>query len=284
MRLIALTFVGTLAACTQAAGASPISRVVIPGARGVSDLALDGDHLWAVPERTREVLQLDLAGRVVARYPLEGVPAGLDTESMTVLADGRLAFGTESQEDGRDTDLVLFAERRDGRVVITSQVAMPYALLGYRPPANQGIEGLCRAGGVIVAGIERKGGPEPRQAPIALYDLATARWTAATLPLTTQTGKVSALACAGPPTNGRISLLAIERHYGVSRVLQGEVPVAGGTGTSRVVLDLAPLFDDLPNLEGLAATPDTFYLVNDNDNGGFVRGDTALVRLPRPGP
>jgi hypothetical protein len=284
-RPLALALLFSVAACrtpAAVAGGPPVTRVVIPDARGVSDLALVGDRLWAVPERVREVLLLDLEGHVKQRLPLEGVPTGLDTESMTVLADGRLAFGTESQEGGRDADLVLFAERRDGRVVVTSRLVMPYALLGFSPAGNQGIEGLCRAGDLLVAGIERKGGPEPRQAPVAIYDLTTARWTAATFPLTTATGKVSALACAGPPTDGHVALLALERHYGVSRVLAAEVPTAGGAGTSRIVLDLAPLLDPLPNLEGLVVTRDALYLVNDNDNGGFVRGETELLRVRRP--
>lgn len=269
-------------AAPAATGGPPITRVVIPDARGVSDLALAGDRMWAVPERVRELLLLDLDGHVLERYPLEGVPTGLDTESMTVLADGRLALGTESQEGGRDADLVLFAERRDGRVVVTSRLLVPYALLGFSPAGNQGIEGLCRAGDLLVAGIERKGGPGPREAPVAIYDLTTARWTAATVPLTTATGKLSALACAGPPANGRVALLVFERHYGVSRVLAVEVPTAGGAGTSRVVLDLRPLLEPLPNVEGLVVTADALYLANDNDNGGFARGETELVRVRRP--
>jgi hypothetical protein len=255
-------------------GRTPIAR-----GRGVSALAPAGETLWALPERERELIHLDRRGKVLERVPLEGVPAGVDTESLAVLPDGRFAIGTEAGGEGRASDPVLLAERRDGRVVVTGRLELYYGPFGYAPHSNQGIEGLCRAGTLLIAAVEKPGGPEPRRTPLALFDLEKRRWRVASVPLTSATGTISALACPEPARDGQVRLLAIERHLGVGRVLELVVPVAGGKGTSRILVDYAALVPAWVNFEGLAVDGDDLLLVNDNDNLNLIVGDTALYRL-----
>ena len=84
---------------------------------GVSDLTSDGHGaLWAIAERDRFVLQVALTGKVV-RHPIDGIPAGLDTESLAWLADGRLVIGTEGTD--APTAAIVFANLVADHVVAT---------------------------------------------------------------------------------------------------------------------------------------------------------------------
>jgi hypothetical protein len=171
---------------------------------------------------------------------------------------------------------------------------LDYSLWPLDPIGNQGLEGLCRAGSVLVTAVETViANPEERYAPIAILDLATSRWTPFLVHLTTRTGKISALACA--LGRGRsIDVLAIERHFEVARLIRFRIP----TGSSRprrppalepvLVADLDVAMVHQENFEGLLWDgAHAIALVVDND-WTTVTGPNLLItallngRLPEP--
>jgi hypothetical protein len=99
------------------------------------------------------------------------------------------------------------------------------------------------------------------------------------LRLTSDTGKLSALTCALAP-DGSGEAYAIERHYGVHRILHFHVPATAGEIVPDVVVDLDAIFHGAFNMEGLVRLPDgRFVLVNDNQ-GHKAEGPTELFVLP----
>jgi len=248
---------------------------------GVSDLSLDDrGTLWAIPERDRFVLEIALPSGSVVRHPLDGVPAGLDTESLTWLGPGRFAIGTEGQD--APTASVLYAEARGDRVAVTSERVLTDDELGVKITVNHGAEAICGRDGDVIVGLESVGklADGTRFAPLARLRggaVATSR-----LRLTSSTGKISALACTLGVPGGSVDAYAIERHYGVSRILHFTIPAAPGEITPTVVVDLDAIFHGAFNFEGLAKLPDgRFVLVNDNQ-GHHAEGPTDLFFLRTP--
>jgi hypothetical protein len=279
MRL--LTAMVWLAACAQPSAAksngNPAPQLLAGAPDGLSDVALDGDgHVWIIPERDRHLL---IDGKSL---PLSGVPAGLDTESIAVIGPHSALLGTESQVDGRTSDLILHIEVEGGAARVTSSETLSYMPWDLRVADNHGIEALCAAGDYVVAGIEevlRADGA--RQAPLAVRR-GGGPWSAWRVRLTTKTGKLSGLGCR-VRAEGGLDLVGIERHFGVGRVLAFTLPASGSPVklVPRVVVDFADTMSgDLPNFEGIAFArePGTLLLVNDNDSGGR-RGDSYLWRL-----
>ena len=143
---------------------------------------------------------------------------------------------------------------------------------------NHGVEGLCVVDGALWAVIEhvveRDG---QRYAPLATLDASREEWQASWIPLTTETGKLSALSCH--KTEAAIELWMIERHYGVGRILRAEVPHEGQLAQEvhpEVVLDLEGELSALPNMEGLVWEGDTLYMVSDNQ-GSQISGPSYLM-------
>ena len=255
----------------------------LPG--GISGVAQARDGLyWAVPERDRVLLAMRRdGGRLVVdrRIPLYGVPKGADTESVAFLGPGRVALGTEALGEGRPSDAVLLVEIGTATASVTGQIALPYGGWGLRAQTNRGVEGLCFAGGRLVAAAETvilvNG---RRHAPVARWDPDTRKWTHFTLRLMSETGKVSALTCR-PGAAGRIEVLAIERHFGVSVVVRFEVPVDGPGGRLEptIVADVGPMFDETPNLESLERSGDDLVLIADNQSR-TISGPAAVLIVP----
>lgn len=264
--LLVLTACGKHAALDQAAF-DEIDLLDSPP--GVSDLTIDDrGTLWAIPERDRVVLEIPRPGAHVIAHPLDGVPAGVDTESLAWLAPGRFAIGTEGQTTA--TASVLDAELRpDGHVVIIAE----HPLEGIALEPNKGAEGMCGRGDDVLVGIETVGklADGTRYAPLVRMHAGTIV-AVDKLRLTSKTGKVAALACTAPD-----DVYAIERHYGVSRLLH--FADTGGEITPTIVRDLDALTHGTLNLEGLARLPDgRFAFVNDNQ-GHTVDGPTELLVL-----
>jgi hypothetical protein len=241
---------------------------------GVSDLSID-DHgtLWAIPERDHFVLEIPRPGTRVIPHPLDGVAAGLDTEAITWLGPGKFAIGTEGQDEPSAS--VLFADLHDdGHVVITGGRELSGNELGVTLVANKGVEGTCGRGDSMLAAIESVGRlPDgTRFAPIVhLRD--NQEISVSRLRLTSDTGKISALACDAPGGD----VWAIERHYGIARLLH----FRDGPGdlTPTIVRDLDALTHGTLNLEGLVRLPDgRFAMVNDNQMR-TVEGPTELLLL-----
>ena len=276
--------------------------------KGLSGLASDASGgYWAVPERQRWLARLDLeqpipTGVVGALLPIDGVPDGTDTEALAVLGPDRFALGTETLLPMRASDDILVVERRGERAAVTERIPLPYSLWGMRAEVNHGIEGLCAASGVLVAGVETKlarvgGGWD---APLGVYDLTTRTWTAWRLPLAGDEGALSSLDCkAGDPGSAStLRVLAVQRNkratflhgFELPLAKAGAIPRAGAAATLRVLwtLDLKSAHPDLPNLEGVAWLGERdFVLVSDNDYGGITGPTEAVVvrgQSPAPAP
>jgi hypothetical protein len=253
--------------------------------RGLSGLGTAADgRAWAVAEERRELLAFDRGWQAAPRVvPLEGVPADAELESLAWLDGSLVALGTE-REELRDADDVLVV-RIDGsaaRVVARSAVRWS-ELFDARAPTNRGIEGLCAAGGWILAGaewvLERQ---EKRDAPLALarhQGAAIGPWSARAVRLSTTTGKVSSLDCV-ESVEGGLVVHAVERHYGVARVLRFVVSPDGDDAPidPEIVHDLALLDADLPNLEGLAFQGERLLLVSDHDTDD-LEGTTEVLEV-----
>jgi hypothetical protein len=251
---------------------------------GLSGLTADDrGELWAVPEDDRFLVAIEPARGRVRTLPLEGVPPGVDLESIAWLPDGRFAVGSERDGD-RDADLLFLVARTDDRARVVARLEASYRPLGMRARDNHGVEGLCAAGATLLWGGEpvRENGAR-RQAPLGRIELDTGRQAWFALRLTTPTGKLSALDCQRH--NGALEVLAVERHFGVSRLLGFRIPDAASGGELVPVLraDLAALVPEGLNFEGVARWRGQVALVVDNA-WRTISGPNQLLLLTLPAP
>lgn len=250
------------------------------GVSGLSDLAVDPQgRVWAVAERVRVALRVDRPGAAPVAVPLLGVPDELDIEGMAWLDRETVALATEADVGARTGDVLLIARLGDRGLEVIERRELDYKLWPLDPIGNQGLEGLCRAGGALVASVETViAEPDRRFAPIALHDLASGRWTPGLVRLTTRTGKISALACVPGPDHS-IDVLAIERHFEVARLIRFSVPADLSTRPLEpvVVADLGTMMIRQENFEGLIWDGGrTFSVVVDND-WTHVTGPNLMV-------
>lgn len=253
---------------------------------GLSGLAVDETGAYvAIPERQRHIVRFREAGEVFAVesvIPLNGVRDGLDTESIAFLSPGHFAVGTETHHSRRE-DAILLVEATATEAHVTDEVELDYNAWGQRAGINHGIEALCAAAGSIIVGTEvvvaEKG---RRYAPIARYDFGTHAWSYGKLWLTSNAGKLSSFECKARDDNG-IQVLAIERHFGVGRLVRFDVPADGELQdiTAVVALDLLPLVQPLPNFEGIAWDKNgDIVLLTDNSNV-IVDKPTEVYVIPK---
>ena len=289
MRVPLLPCLVAALACGCAGAPKIVRQALATDERGLSDLCADGAGGYlAVSERGATLVPISReAGgtfRAGTPIPVTGIPDGSDTESLAWMGGGRFAIGTERQEPEREKDDILLAER-DGaghiRAAGTLEVRWT-AWDGFRAPKNRGIEALCHAGGALwLAGegsVEKAG---VRRAPLGRLDPATGALGRSWLRLTSATGRISALTCRA--TAGGVELFAIERHYGVARILRFAVsgPALPEEVVPELYLDLSSRLQPIPNLEGIAfGEADTLLLITDNDTGG-VTGPTEIVTVRR---
>lgn len=278
---------------------------------GISDLTAapagsDG-QLWLLPERQRSMLSVSQPSHLSEAAAAEnrglpqlmatqmeirritGVPDALDTESMALLGPERWLLGTESHWPARTHDALLLVSRHGDAAEVTGQIDVPYDLWNMRAHSNEGIEGLCVAGERIVVGIESVGFlPDgSRFAPIGRLATDGEAWTPFRLRLTSNTGKISALACRVPvvaanePPSPFLEVIAIERHFFVTRILRFLLPRDGDAPQvlePTDIFDVAQWLEPLPNFEGIAwLNPDEMMLVSDNSMGVVVGATEALV-------
>jgi hypothetical protein len=272
---------------------APESQVVdldTGSVNGLSGLARDGrDGMLAVAERDRVLLPLTPDGQCGPPMVLSGIPDGVDTEAAALLGPDRVALGIEGQADWGAKgplacDVALVRLYPPHRAVREACLRFPYRLFDVQPRPNNGVEGLCRAGRWLLAALETVGQAGGRRfAPVGIYDLQAQRWKGFQLMLTSDTGKAAALDCA-LGAGGEVQVLAVERHFGVGRLLAFSFdPRAPARQVQpRVALDLLRAVPGEPNLEGLARQQDgTLVLVNDNQYGQ-VSGPNRLYRVPLP--
>jgi len=252
-------------------------EVPVEAPPGLSGLALDDhDVLWAVPERDRFLVQIALTGATATTklYPIEGVPDGVDTEGLAYLGDNIFAISTEGQHE--PTAGVLFATLGNDKVVVTRSRALTSQELGVELVANKGAEGACGRGNDVLIAIETVGTfPDgSRWAPIAR--LVDGKLTVAKLRLTSDVGKISSLDCAIDP-DGTARVYAIERHYGVSRILRFDTKPGDTEITPRVTLDLSPILNDSLNLEGIVLRRDGRLVAVVDNQSATIDGPNELL-------
>lgn len=279
-----------LAACGKQHEAGPIDReaarglfeqLPIEAPPGMSDLTLDDRGvIWAIAERDRHVLEIDLAGTTphVTLHPLDGVPPGVDTEGIAWLGDGRFAIGAEGAHTA--TAAILFGELRMQRLVVTHTRAFSNADLGVELTANHGIEAVCGTGDDLLAASETVGRlPDgTRYAPLVRLRGDTLAVTK--VRLTSDRGKLSALHCTFDE-GGAAQVIAIERHFGVARILRFAIAHGETEVTPAIDLDLHPILRDALNLEGIVRLRDGRVVVINDNQSKVVKGPTQLLVFAR---
>jgi len=290
MRLLVLL---ALVACGKHHEIGPLDRdkakgvfeqVPLAGPPGISDLSIDERGvLWAVAERERKVLEIELGtlpGQIprVIEHALEGVSDAVDTEGIAWLGDRRFAIGTEGANE--PTAAILFAELRDGKLVVTRTRALSSSELGVSLTNNHGIEAVCGRGDELLAASETVGRlPDgTRYAPVVRVrgdELSVTK-----VRLTTQEGKLSALYCTFD-ASGTAQVIAIERHFGVARILRMTLARDDVEVSPTVEIDLHPILRNARNLEGIVQLADgRLVAVNDNQHSG-AKGPTELLVFAR---
>lgn len=285
MKRIAL--VAALAACgtrdrpiDKEAARALFDEIEIDAPPGISDLTIDDRGvLWAIAERDRKVLEIALGSgtATVTSHDLTGIPGGVDTEALAWLGDGSFAIGIEGSTI--PIAAIVLAKLTGGAIVAGDTQRFDADQLGVAPTINHGIEAVCGKTGQLLAAEEIAGVDPDATRWASLVRVEGDQTTRAKLHLTTKTGKISALHCTFEP-DGTAHAVAVERHYGVSRVLSFDVPRGAADITPKVEHDLAPVVGSL-NIEGIAKLPDgRLVLVNDNQ-GATASGPTKLLVFHR---
>lgn len=247
-------------------------------ADGLSSLASGpGGALWTVAERADIVYRIVVSETnavTLEGFPVVGVPDRIDLEGIAVLDGDRFAFGTEGKVPGIAT--VLLAHREGNHIQVDSTIVLPEQTLGLSIPRNEGAEGICNIGDSVIVALEASGTSDgKRWAPIVFIDRGKITHVSR-LMLTSQTGKLSALECAKDGTT--IRGWAIERNFGVTRILRFDLRPADRTIHPEVMFDLTAALHGRLNLEGLARLPDgRFVAVVDNQWKGIVGPNLLLV-------
>ena len=266
----------------------PILRASIAslGGIGLSGITLDGSgRLWAIPERKRVLVALahTPSGELTVReVPLSGVAEDLELESIAWIGERRFAIGTERRA-ARTTDRVLLATVDDDGAEVDGDIVLDYgALWGIVAPSNEGIEGLCYSAGQLVAAGEpvlvRDG---KRYAPVARRLIQDGHWVPHLVELTSTTGKLSALDCQISPRTDSLYMLAVERHYGVARIVHFVLPLANASVQRASLLsELGPRLGRIPNVEGIARQGNQIILMTDHDTVGQAGATESITVGP----
>jgi hypothetical protein len=265
-------------------------------AHGLSGLTVaDDGALWTIAERSRAAfrIELDVAStpprvRSLRRWPVVGLPRGAELESIGTLPGGAFLVGTEGGKGVHAFRLEPAGERLEVR---GEPLALGARELGVRAGGNHGLEGACAVPGLTVLAVEATGSDRAgRWAPVITIADGGAP-VVHRLRLTSGSGKLSALDCWRD--GDRVRVLALERHFEVTRILAFELsaaddddggPRGGSAITPTLVRDLEPVLHGALNLEGLVRLPDGHLLaVVDNQYGGLSGPDELvwLADLPR---
>jgi len=254
---------------------------------GLSGLARnDTGALFAVPEEDRFLLAFSATGTEEHRYRVTGAPEGVEFEALAWLGKDRFAIGTEGGcKEGADH--VLLVVREGDGAKVTRDIAVPLNAWGASCDEKKGIEGLCAAGGKMIAAFEKPflEKNDERFAALARIDETSGEVTAFRLALTSKTGKLAGLDCR--LKDGAIEVLAIERHFDVAQLVSFTVPLAGAAEetprTARVVFDLKPYANDgKRNFEGVVWLDDRHAMLIVDNKYGKVTGPNQMVEVDLP--
>lgn len=241
---------------------------------GMSDLTIDDQGaLWAIPERDRRVTRI--VDKKPTTLPLEGVAAGMDTEALAWLGNNRFVLGLEGANDA--TAAIAFATLANDKLSVETPRMFTSAELGVTPTINHGIEALCGHGDDVLAATEIVSKEPDGTRWAALVRMHGGETKFGKVRLTSDKGKLSALSCTFAD-DGTVDVFAIERHYGVARIVEFHVG-SDLDATAKLTLDLQPVLHDALNLEGIARLPNgKLVLINDNQ-GRSASGPTELLYL-----
>ena len=281
---VAVALLIACAGCTKKEPRGPGRIVTLDtDVSGLSGLTRD-EHgaFWAPGEDGDAVLRIDPGTFAVTRYAVAELAPKTDLEAMAWVDGTQFILGTETQENGRLRDVILDGRLDGSQFPVAAIGNLDYARWHLTAPDNRGIEGICHVDGVLVLAtelVERQRGR--RWAPIGMFDPKTQTWTAHRVGLTSKTGKLAAIDCR--ISDGSIEALAVERHYGVSRLLRFKIPQGpeGQWIEPTVAADLSQSVAPLPNFEGLAWMEDgSAALVTDNKYRGRHRDPSRLYFIP----
>jgi hypothetical protein len=195
--------------------------------------------------------------------PIEGIPRGLELEAVTSMGSGRFAVGTEAANADRPSDKIFLVQVSGTRAHVDDVIDLPYSGLPIAATANHGIEGLCWADGHLFAAFEQPLVSPAGRFAVLVHRNPSGHLHTSTLALTTATGKVSGLDCR--LTTDGADVIAIERHFGVRRVLAFAYSFARAAASKpRVVRDLNNVLPANANPEGIAWDGAAFVVILDN--------------------
>jgi len=255
------------------------------GLKGLSGLTRDPrGRYWTVAERDNALLPMDwregspVFGEPV---PIEGIPEGLEAESLSWISGDSFIIGTESRVRDRQADRLLFGRLVDGGAKITAALDVNWRQLwGMKPWRNQGFEAVAMSQGrVVVIGETVRKAQHKRWAPVAITD--GGGWKTFWIELSSDDGKISAAAVR--TTFSGVEIFAIERHFGIKRILRVALP----RNLSQHARLAPELFYDLKdhedhNYEGLDFLDDgSLMLISDNSFRNSVK-ETAVLVLRTP--
>ncbi|HEY0252598.1 MAG TPA: hypothetical protein VGC41_13780, partial [Kofleriaceae bacterium] len=218
-----MILLGMLVACGKHGGAqaAPFDEIAVDLPPGESDLTLDDKgHLWAIAERDHVVAELELAASgppKITLHPVDGVPDGVDTESLGWLGNGNFAIGTEGQQSA-SASVLSGTLQPNGHLLVAPRISFTNEQLGLALINNHGAEALCGTGDDVWVAIESTGTTTEgkRWAPLVHVHGDQVVGVQKIL-LTSDKGKISAINCDF--TTQPVHVRAIERHYGVSRII-----------------------------------------------------------------
>jgi hypothetical protein len=249
-------------------------EIVVNTPPGMSDLTIDDRGvMWGIAERHRQIMELPL-GKEPIIHPLEGVPAGIDTEALAWLGDNQFAIGTEGNESAVAS--IMFAEMKLQHIVVMRTRKLTSEDFGVELTDNHGIEAMCGRGDEIIVATEAVGRMPDGTRYSALARMRGDDLHITKIRLTSDRGKISALYCTWA-VDGSVQVIAIERHFHVSRILKFTVKPDDVDVTPTIEIDLSPILRNTLNLEGIVRLPDG-RLVSINDNQSkTVSGPTELL-------
>ena len=283
--MVAAWLVVGCSARTQTAVHSTIASVralpLVLSADGLSGLTEDGHgNLWAVSEG-QELVRIEASTGSIDRFVVEGLPKEAEPEAIVWVDRNQFLIGTETDASQRKADPLVLLEMVGDRARPVVQSMCDYGMWGLLASSNRGVEGLCRVGDKVVVGTELvQVVGKRRYAPVALFDLRTGAWNAFMVQLTSDDGKLSALACKAE--GSEIDVRAIERHFDVSRLIKFRISLSPIKEKvhATVVADLdAPGHPDV-NLEGLVWRRDgSIVVVSDNRYRGEQQGRSRIFQI-----
>ncbi|MCB1323175.1 MAG: esterase-like activity of phytase family protein [Leptospiraceae bacterium] len=256
----------------------------------------DGGHLlWMQKEATSD----DHNHATIYSIALPDT-GDLELESIAVSADRHTVYIGTERESLRASDWILAGTIREtgaGRAssdlqfIEEQRIALPYDnLWSFENDDDYGIEGLCAIDGHLIAAVEyvfeeqHPGEALRRFAPVGVWNTRNGQWQAYHLRLTSDKGRVSSIACR-EDSNGNIQLVAIERDFGIMRLLQFSIPAADTQATdeitAKVIYDFVAVQPEFKlNLEG-ADWYDSNRLMLVSDNQFRANLDTTtFIILP----